>query len=58
MVALDVDQAGAQAWQWWKTTFPDCERWPVPKGKDPGEAFEAGVDIREWVVAGLPEGLR
>ena len=32
--------------------------WSVPKGKDPGEAFELGVDIKEWVRAGLPRGLR
>ena len=28
------------------------------QGKDPGEAFEAGVDIKEWIVAGLPPGLK
>jgi len=56
--ALDNDRAGAQGWKWWKEEFPDSERWPVPNGKDPGEAFQAGVDIREWVRAGLPEGLR
>ena len=59
MVALDSDGAGAkEAWTWWKGNFPDCDRWPVPKGKDPGEAYELGVDIREWIVAGLPPGLR
>lgn len=58
MVALDSDNAGTKAWQWWKKEFPDCVRWPVPKGKDPGEAWQAGVDLRDWVVAGLPEGLR
>jgi DNA primase len=56
--ALDFDHAGAGAWPWWKKHFPECERWPVPKGKDPGEAYQAGVNIREWIKAGLPRGLR
>ena len=52
--ALDADNAGAEQRTWWKDHFPECVRWPVPKGKDPGEAFQAGVDLREWVKAGLP----
>jgi hypothetical protein len=52
--ALDFDGAGAKAWQWWRTNYPKAERWPVPEGKDPGEAFQAGVDIRAWVLSGLP----
>lgn len=58
LVSLDFDQAGAKAWAWWKKTFPDCIRWPVPSGKDPGEAFKIGVDIRAWIRAGLPPALR
>jgi hypothetical protein len=56
--ALDFDHAGAGAWPWWKKQFPECERWPVPKGKDPGEAYKAGVNIREWIKTGLPRGLK
>lgn len=56
LVALDSDRAGAEAIRWWKENLPSSRRWPVPKGKDPGEAFAAGVDIREWVQAGLPQG--
>lgn len=58
LVALDADDAGYKAAEWWQTEFPDARIWPVPKGKDPGEAFEAGVDIKEWVLAGLPPGVR
>jgi hypothetical protein len=54
LVAIDFDKAGAGAWPWWQEHFPDCERWPVPKAKDPGDAFKAGVDVREWIKAGLP----
>lgn len=63
LVALDVgDEPGAdpaerQAWNWWIPTFPGAEVWPVPVGKDPGEAWRAGVNLRSWVVAGLPPAL-
>ena len=56
--ALDFDKAGAVAWPWWEQNFKECIRWPVPKKKDPGEAWQAGVNIREWIKAGLPEGLK
>lgn len=52
--ALDYDQAGGKAQKWWLETFPDQIRWPVPCGKDPGDAFAQGVDIREWVMSGVP----
>lgn len=58
LVALDFDKAGAKGWLWWSQNVPEAARWPVPKGKDPGEAWEAGVDLRAWILAGLPEGLR
>lgn len=52
--ALDYDAAGAKAMTWWKEQFPNCERWPVPKGKDPGEAVALGIDLKSWIEAGLP----
>jgi len=54
--ALDYDKAGADHGEWWTEHFPRTIRWPVPLGKDPGEAFEQGVNIREWVKGGLPKG--
>lgn len=45
---------GGVGWLWWKKHFPQAERWPVAVGKDPGDMFKAGVDVREWVKAGLP----
>lgn len=56
LVCLDYDQAGEKARGWWSQNLRQAKPWPVPKGKDPGEAYQAGVDIREWVKAGLPEG--
>lgn len=58
LVALDCDKAGAEGWPRWRATFPHARRWPVPMGKDAGEAFAAGLDLRLWVQAGMPEGLR
>lgn len=46
--------AGGSAAKWWQQQFPRAKRWPVPEGKDPGEYFQAGGDVRAWVMAGLP----
>ena len=60
-VALDNDleagsnhNPGGKACVWWADHFSQSERWPVPVGTDPGDAFKAGCDIREWVLSGLP----
>lgn len=58
LVAMDFDQAGAKAWQWWKDQFNQAERWPVPEGKDPGDAYQAGIKLKEWVIAGMPPAFR
>lgn len=42
---------------WWQKHFTQVERWPVPVGKDPGDAFKAGINILEWVKLGLPPAL-
>jgi hypothetical protein len=49
-----VNVGGSSA-QWWLQQFPRAKRWPVPKGKDPGEFFQDyGGDLRDWILAGLP----
>jgi DNA primase len=55
--ALDYDAAGAKAMAWWTEHFKHCDRWPVPKGKDPGEAVRLGIDLRKWIEVGLPPAL-
>lgn len=55
--ALDYDTAGARAMDWWSEQFPRCDRWPVPRGKDPGEAVKMGIALEEWINAGLPPAL-
>jgi hypothetical protein len=42
---------------YWLARYPQSVRWPVPAGKDPGEAYQKGVDIRAWIIAGLPISL-
>lgn len=55
------ENPGGKSSLWWvgdgqkiKPAYPRAKRWPTPVGKDPGEAFSAGVDIRAWILAGLP----
>jgi DNA primase len=55
--ALDYDAAGAKAMEWWGDNFAHHDRWPVPKGKDPGEAVCMGIDLNQWIIAGLPPAL-
>lgn len=55
--SLDFDKAGANEQDWWTRTFRRNKRWPVPVAKDPGEAFAEGLDIRAWILGGLPAGL-
>ena len=55
LIALDSDQAGAsESWKWWLKHYPNAKRWPVPIGKDPTEAKQAGLCLRSWILAGLP----
>ncbi len=58
LVALDADEAGRKGSAFWTATHPAAKRWPVPEGKDPGDAVRAGVDLRAWVLAGLPPVYR
>ncbi len=57
LLALDYDEAGKKAVAWWTEHFQNCSRWPVPKGKDPGDARRMGMDLGAWIKAGLPPAL-
>lgn len=56
-VALDYDGPGADGVDFWERTYSNAVRWPTPEGKDPGDAFRLGVDIRDWVAASLPPSV-
>ncbi len=58
LLAIDFDEAGKRAAAWWLRTYPQVRLWPSIKGKDPGEDFQRGVDIRAWIEAGLPAAFR
>ena len=53
LVALDYDQPGTRGWNWWKETYPNAERWPVPEGKDPGDYAKLGGSLFKWIEEGL-----
>ena len=58
LLSLDHDEAGARALRWWRERYASATYWPVPVGKDPGDAYAQGVDIREWILEGLPPAMR
>lgn len=53
--SLDYDPAGARAaWKFWPETYgAKVIRWPVPIGKDPSDAWQQGLNICDWIEAGL-----
>ena len=57
--SLDADDAGDASFKKWAKRFKTARRWPVPEAKDPGEYVKDNDgDIRAWILAGLPPGLR
>lgn len=61
LVCIDFEQnaAGqhhtADNWNWWQARYAQARLWPVPEGKDPGEAVARGVDLARWVALGMPQ---
>jgi len=56
LLALDYDDAGSkESVNWWPEHYDNIQRWPSAIGKDPGEDYQKGIDIREWIKAGLQE---
>jgi len=54
LLALDNDQAGIESsYNWWLKTVPNAKRWAVLNGKDPGDSYQNGVNIRQWIQAGI-----
>lgn len=54
LVATDADEAGAAAFQRLRKHYPHAVRLslPVGMGKDPGEAFQKGLDLQAWCAIG------
>jgi len=53
LISLDDDLSGREESKWWEKTYPLCLPYFSEFGKDPGEDFESGIDIRSWGIAGL-----
>lgn len=51
--ALDFDGAGKKEFIFWKSHYPNLKAWPIPREKSPGDAYQAGVDLRQWIASGL-----
>lgn len=49
----DFDKAGAVAWVKWKKLFPAMQRLLTPNGKAPGDAYQSGIDLRQWIINNL-----
>lgn len=48
LLGLDNDPAGQNESSWWKRQYKNTQICTMTKGKDPGEAFEQGVDLKQW----------
>lgn len=53
LYALDFDEAGKEEFLFWRNAYSHLRAWPVPITKSPGDAFKAGVNIRQWILDGI-----
>lgn len=53
LLNLDNDDAGKIEFPWWQKHYPRMNLWLSAKKKDPGEDYQAGVSIRDWIKKGL-----
>lgn len=58
LIALDNDHAGKTEFTKWEKWHRAAKWYPVPVGKDPGEAVQQGCNLREWIISALPLSLR
>ena len=56
LVAYDYDSAGRKGAERLSAAYRSATWWPVPAGNDVGDAWAAGVDLRAWILDGLPHG--
>jgi len=53
LFALDFDEAGKNAFSYWRSAYANLRAWPAPLAKSPGDAYLKGVDLRRWVLEGI-----
>lgn len=56
LFSLDYDDAGKQAYTFWKKLYTHLTPWPAPIAKSAGDAFKLNIDLREWIRKGLNLG--
>jgi len=49
LICPDNDEGGAKLLEKWRKMYPHAKPYPVPIGKDIGEAITQGFDIRAWL---------
>lgn len=49
LICYDNDEAGLVMLKKWQKLYPNSQPFPVPIGKDIGEAIQRGFDIRKWL---------
>ncbi len=60
LFAMDYEEsnAGIAGIEFWEENYSQLKRWVTPEGKDPGEAYQLGIDIAYWINLGLPNPSR
>lgn len=53
----DFDDAGIHAWVKWKRMYPHVKRLLTPLEKSAGDAFLAGINLREWLLDAIPKKI-
>jgi DNA primase len=53
--SLDFDEAGIKAYKWWKNNYKNTFIWVAPFEKSIGEAYLKGLNIQEWLSAGIKQ---
>jgi len=53
LICHDNDSGGLVMLDKWQRMYPNSIAHPTARGKDIGEAFQLGEDLREWILSGL-----
>jgi DNA primase len=56
LICPDKDAAGKTMYHKWKSIYPHARSIGVPEGKDIGEAFQKGCDMKAWAHSILHKG--
>lgn len=57
LICHDNDQGGLTMLNKWCQLYPHAKAFPVPQGKDIGEAVERGQNLADWMLSALRDDL-